>query len=129
MNNENLVPFDRRTESEQRELAKKGGEASGKARRRAKTLRELAKEIGGASVTITDTTSGSEIECTRDEAILIQQYAKAMNGDTRAADFILKVKGESQLKVELEQRDNTDDRRKFEEVFGIIIPDNENGGC
>lgn len=40
MNEENLIPMNERSESEVRELGKKGGIASGEARRRKKTLRE-----------------------------------------------------------------------------------------
>jgi hypothetical protein len=40
MNKENLIPFNERTEKEQREIAKKGGIASGEARRKRKTLKE-----------------------------------------------------------------------------------------
>lgn len=41
-NEKNLIPFDQRTKSEQREIAKKGGVASGIARRRKKALKEAA---------------------------------------------------------------------------------------
>ena len=37
----NLVPINKRTKSEQRELRQKGGKASGEARRRLKSFREL----------------------------------------------------------------------------------------
>ena len=40
---ENLIPFDERTEEEQRRIAKKGGKASGEARRRKRDMRELMK--------------------------------------------------------------------------------------
>jgi len=40
---ENLIPFDERTEEEQRKIAKKGGKASGEARRRKRDMRELMK--------------------------------------------------------------------------------------
>ena len=40
MNEENLIPMSERSESEVRELGKKGGIASGKARRERKTLKE-----------------------------------------------------------------------------------------
>lgn len=39
-NEQNLIPQNKRTKSEQREIAKKGGQASGKARRERKTLKE-----------------------------------------------------------------------------------------
>lgn len=41
MNNENLIHFGERTESERRELARKAGRASGAARREKKKLREV----------------------------------------------------------------------------------------
>lgn len=41
MNNENLIPFEKLSESEQREIRSKGGKASGEARRRRKTQREF----------------------------------------------------------------------------------------
>ena len=40
MNQENLIPMNERSEDEVRELGKKGGIASGKARRERKTLKE-----------------------------------------------------------------------------------------
>lgn len=41
-NEENLIPMDKRSEKEARELGQKGGIASGEARRRKKSLREAA---------------------------------------------------------------------------------------
>ena len=38
--NENLIPFDQRTEEEQREIRRKGGKRSGQVRREKKTIRE-----------------------------------------------------------------------------------------
>ena len=47
MNKENLSPFNDRTEKEQREIAKSGGIASGKARREKKLFREeIEKQLG-----------------------------------------------------------------------------------
>lgn len=40
MNEDNLIPFNERTEEEQRRIASMGGKASGEARRRKKTMRE-----------------------------------------------------------------------------------------
>ena len=41
-NEENLIPFEERTESEQREIRSKGGIASGKSRRHKRDLRKTA---------------------------------------------------------------------------------------
>lgn len=40
-NEENLIPFNKRTESEQREITSKGGKASGKSRRRKKSMKQV----------------------------------------------------------------------------------------
>lgn len=42
-NAENLIPLDKRTKSEQREIAKKGGIASGASRRAYRSLKQAAK--------------------------------------------------------------------------------------
>lgn len=44
-NNENLISLADRTTEEKREIGKKGGVASGKARREKKTMRETLKEM------------------------------------------------------------------------------------
>lgn len=41
MNEKNLIPFDKRTESEQREITSKGGKASGASRRRKKSMKQV----------------------------------------------------------------------------------------
>ena len=40
-NDDNLIPFEERTEEEQREIRKKGGVASGKSRKKKKQMHEL----------------------------------------------------------------------------------------
>lgn len=45
MNEKNLIPFDERTESEQKEIARKGGIASGRARREKKTVQKILSEL------------------------------------------------------------------------------------
>lgn len=40
MNEQNLIPFNKRTENEQREYAKKGGQKSGEVRRQRKAMKE-----------------------------------------------------------------------------------------
>lgn len=50
MNEENLIPFTERTETEQRKLAIMGGIASGKARRARKTFREALKKALGCEI-------------------------------------------------------------------------------
>ena len=42
---DNLIPFNQRTEEQQREIAKMGGKASGEARKKKRDMREVAKAI------------------------------------------------------------------------------------
>ena len=49
-NEKNLIPLNKRSKKEQREISKKGGKASGETRRKQKTYRELAKVLLSAKV-------------------------------------------------------------------------------
>lgn len=44
-NEQNLIPFNKRTESEQREYAKKGGQKSGEVRRQRKAMKEQMETL------------------------------------------------------------------------------------
>jgi hypothetical protein len=80
MNEQNLIPTTKRTKSEAREIGKKGGKASGKARRDKRTFREaleLALSIGNVKSDIV----GAQIE-------------KALKGDTKAFEVIRDTVGE-----------------------------------
>ncbi len=45
MNEQNLIPQNKRTKSEQTEIAKKGGKASGKSRRKKKYIKEQLETL------------------------------------------------------------------------------------
>lgn len=103
---ENLVPFDQRTEDEARELGRKGGIASGEARREKKTMRELLeaafaiamKDKDGEPIKSPDT--GKEL--TRKEAAMIKLALKASTGDIKAIETAAKLLGEGETKVVVE---------------------------
>lgn len=82
----NLRPMNTLTESEQRELARKGGKASGQARRERKALRELLT----IALEMPDETTGS----TNAEAIVAALIDKAREGDVRAFESIRDTIGE-----------------------------------
>ena len=44
-NEQNLVPQNKRTKSEQREIARRGGKASGKSRKNKKYIKEILEEL------------------------------------------------------------------------------------
>ena len=98
---DNLIPFSERTEEEQREIRSKGGKRSGEVRKENKTLREIAKIIGEKLITITNP-DGTKETVTYNVAMLNAQYKKAITeGNTKAAEFIAKLKGEMEDKVSL----------------------------
>ena len=93
----NLVPQSERTKEEQREIARAGGIASGKARRAKKAFKETLETLlsmnmeNGEGISVDDITSFKGIKgqnISVQEAILIAQVQKAMKGDTRAAEYV-----------------------------------------
>lgn len=99
----NLVPQSERTKEEQREIARMGGIASGKARREKKMFRETLESLltmpmkSGEGMCIDDIQNFAAIKgqnISVQEAILIAQVQKAMKGDTRAAEYVRDSIGE-----------------------------------
>lgn len=122
MNNGNLKPTTELTESEQRELARKGGIASGAARRRKRDMREWAEILGQTLMTM-KTPDGKEVaEGDMAAAVVLKQYQKAINkSDTAAAAFLMRLRGEDVQKVE-----QVDDevkqaaiREQLKQLYGI----------
>lgn len=90
MNEQNLVSFRDRTASEQREIAQKGGKASGEARRRRKSLKESLELM-------------LENEETQD-SVAAALIDRARRGDVRAFEVIRDTIGEKPVeKVETKQ--------------------------
>lgn len=89
MNESNLIPFNELTEEKQREIARKGGIASGKARKERKTLKEellLLLSEGGTQ-----------------KKVSLAVLQKALDGDIQAFNTIRDTIGEKPVdKVEQE---------------------------
>ena len=105
-NEKNLVPFDERTESEQREIASAGGKASGAARRRKKSMKQkmqLLLSLPAADNDQTElTTMGVDPEDMDNEMVLVKAlFLAAASGDTRAFDRIQDMLGKSVAREEL----------------------------
>ena len=99
-NPENLIPFDKRTESEQREIRRKGGIASGKARLKKKAGKELVRAI--LAMKEKDGQIQDEIrkegivdaDMTKEVAMHVRQIQKAIRkADTKAYSTIMKAAG------------------------------------
>ena len=97
----NLIPLNERTKEEQREIARKGGIASGKARRKKKLLRQILDEIGESrlntdeSKDIAKALSINKRDVTYDVAIMFKAVNEAMNGNIKAMEFIRDTRGQN----------------------------------
>ena len=101
MNDGNLKPYGELTETEQRELTRKGGIASGEARRRKKNMKAWAMALGELPITMV-APKGDKIEDgDLAGAVVLKQYRKALDeADTAAAAFLMRLRGEDVQKVE-----------------------------
>lgn len=105
-NEKNLVPFDERTESEQREIASAGGKASGKARRRKKSMKQKMQLLLSLPAADNDQTElaamGIDPEDMDNEMVLVKAlFIAAAAGNTKAFDRIQDVLGRSVSREEL----------------------------
>lgn len=104
----NLIPFNKRTETEQKKIAREGGIASGAARRRKKSLKELGDMIGSLKVkseknkAIMREAGIEDEDMIRDTAMLFMLEAKAEKGDTNAIALIAKIRGQLKEQVQAE---------------------------
>lgn len=87
-NAENLIPMDKRSQSEARELGKKGGVASGASRRAYRSLKQAAKAF---------------FKENDDAAMQLIQalYKEAMDGNVKALEKLLDLIGETVQREEL----------------------------
>lgn len=103
-NEQNLRPCEYKLTLEEQ---KKGGIASGKARRARKTLREIGDMLGGLDIKseknkkILRDAGVCEEDMIEDVAMMFQLKSKASKGDTRAIELLAKLRG--QLKEQVEQ--------------------------
>ncbi len=100
----NLKPV--RTKEEARERGRKGGIASGEARRRKRTMKNAAKfllDMPVASDNISETMKKmgfEEEDLTNQMAVLVSVFRKAMEGNVKAAEFLRDTAGQNDAKNE-----------------------------
>lgn len=91
----NLRPV--RSKAEASERGYKGGIASGEARRRRKTFREIAEALSEKKIKIKGK-NGKMETITYGVAVIMRQYEKAYaKGSTEAAKFLANLMGEEQM--------------------------------
>lgn len=87
-----------RTPEERRELARKAGKASGRARRRKADFRKTLNLLLTAEIDNEEWKPVLEslgVECTLESALLMAQIKEAMRGNTQAAKFVAQYSGQS----------------------------------
>lgn len=109
MNEQNLIPFDKRTESEQREIAKMGGKASGQARKKKKTTAELISQMLSAPMNEKSKESAAQFiegfedeELTNNVLLCTGLMRAAANGSIYAFDKL------QSYQEEAEEQNNSD---------------------
>lgn len=122
-NIENLVPQNKRTKEEQREIAKKGGVASGKARRRKRAMKDIISTFGKEEAPAKVVAKLIQLgmlekgeSCTMDEALILAQYGKALSGNTKAAEFVRDTNGQKP-KEKVEINDLSKEKSKLDELL------------
>ena len=109
-NEQNLIPMDKRSKSEARELGREGGRASGESRRRKKSLREAAELY--LSLPVSDKRAWNKLakdgvapeDVDNQMAIIAGLSIKAAKGDAKAAKVLFDLigdqsKAEDEVKV------------------------------
>lgn len=96
-NEKNLIPFNKRTENEQREYAKKGGQKSGEVRRQRKAMKEQMEMLLSLpfkqekQLKFMKSLGIEEEEIDNQMALMVAMYAKALKGDVQAFNSIREV--------------------------------------
>lgn len=114
MNNENLIPANKRTESELREMTRNGGIASGVARREKKKVAELVKIYMAMP-----SASGKEGKTRMDD--FIENALKNSTGVATLDDVIKlqRIIGEDVTKIQVETDDTAVQvAQELKEIFG-----------
>lgn len=127
-NDENLIPMNRRTKSEQREIASKGGKASGEARRKKRDMRQAAEMLLNMPVSSKQSTMKAtltalgikEEDMDYSMGVLAAMLVQAANGNVKAATFLRDTAGQNPAHQRAED-EITEDTTQVE----IYLPEKE----
>jgi hypothetical protein len=120
MNEQNLISNSERTPSERQEIARKGGIASGEARREKKLAKQIAIDILNEKVV------ANGKEQTMKEVMIARYITQTTKKPTQKdIDFILALVGEEVVRKTTHEIEGVqisdEDKKRFEEVFGMGI--------
>ena len=111
MTSENLIPTNKRTKEEAREISRKGGKASGEARRRKADLKKALKTVLEADVhsdKVAEQLDKMGFDNSNLMAMVFAQMQQAQKGNVRAFEAITKVMG-----VEKDELDRKEQRQRI----------------
>ena len=95
---DNLIPFNKRTENEQRKITKAGGIASGIARRKKSTIKSLLKDWADSPISNAQLKKQAEsfgLDTDEGKAVLTAAILKnALKGNSKYMEYALKLLGE-----------------------------------
>ena len=97
---DNLIPLNKRTKEERREIGRKAGKASGEARRKKKKLRELVETFGELPAPEKVRKVLNELGVSKNDmrtnnmAVVVGLFQKAIKGDVFAFNAIRDIRGE-----------------------------------
>ena len=116
-NEANLIPANKRSKSELREMTRKGGINSGRSRRKKADLKKAFEAILKADVSSDKTKQQLEtlgFEATNEMALAMVMMQKAMKGDVRAFEQISKL-------AATDTKDSLDKKEQRERIKAIQL--------
>ena len=107
-NEENLIPLNKRTKREQREIQKKGGVASGRVRRERADLKKkindvLAMDVFGSQ--LREALEEKGLPANNQSAIAVKLLQMALNGNIRAIELFAKLNSNEGTKDNLDKKE------------------------
>lgn len=105
---ENLIPVTERTKDEAREISRKGGIASGKARREKADFKKKINEVLAMDVfspQLKETLEGMGLTTTNQSAIAVQLLQQALKGNMRAIELFAKLNSNEGTKDKLDKKE------------------------
>lgn len=116
-NEQNLKPINERSKREQREIQRRGGIASGKARRKKADLKKAFNTILKADVANENISKQLEalgFEATNEMALAMVMLQKAMKGNVKAFEQIARL-------VAIDTKDSLDRKEQRERITAIQL--------
>lgn len=107
-NEENLIPLNKRTKSEQRKIQRKGGVESGRVRRERADLKKKINDVLAMDVfspQLKEMLEEKGLSATNQTAIATVLLQKALKGDMRAIELLAKMNGNEGTKDALDKKE------------------------